>query len=59
MNLSIKFGVNSKNIPRVMNNFTYKTNLNFCHAYRLDWLEEQVEHQYVARFKITGVPSGG
>ena len=43
-NLGIKFGANLINILKAMNNFTYKTKLNFCHTYGLNQLEEQVEN---------------
>jgi len=33
-----------------MNDFTCKPKSNFCHTYRLNQLEEQVENWYEARF---------
>ena len=53
-NLSIKFRVNPIHILRVINNFMCKTKPNFCHAYRLNRLEEQVENWHLARFNQRG-----
>ena len=45
-NLSIKFGINLMHILRVMILCVKKS--NFCHAYKLNRLEEQVKNQYEA-----------
>ena len=43
-NTSIKFGVNLINNEGVISNFTYKSMLNFCHAYSF---EECAENWYI------------
>ena len=48
-NLSSKFKMNLINFLRVMINFKHKAKSNFCHAYTLNQLEEQVENQYITR----------
>jgi len=54
-NLSITFGAH---LIR-MNALMCKTKSNFCHTYRVNQLEEQIENRYVARFNIREVPFGG
>ena len=39
----------------VINDFTHKAKLNFCHAYRVNCFKEQAENQSVARLNIRGV----
>ena len=46
--LRIKFGVNPIHILGVMKKYMHKAKLNFCHAYRLNRLEEQIENRYIA-----------
>ena len=58
-NISIKSGINLKNIQEDISDFMYKTKLKFFHVYRVSCFEEQVENQYVARLNIRGVPFGG
>ena len=48
-NQTCKFEANLINIPKVINDFTHKTKLNFCHTYRLNQLKEQAENRDVAR----------
>ena len=55
LNFCIKFGANLINIPR----YARKTKSNFCHACRINLLEEQVENWYVARSNIKRMPFGG
>jgi len=43
----------------VINDFTHKSKLNFCQAYRVNRFEEQAENWYVARLNIGRVPFGG
>ena len=52
INTSISFGVNLFNIQGVTSDFTYKTKSNFCHAYRVNHLEEKAENRFVARLDI-------
>ena len=40
-NISIKFGINLINIEEVISNFMLKAKLNFCHAYRVNCIEEK------------------
>ena len=58
-NISIKSGINLKNIQEDISDFMHKTKSKFFHAYRVSCFEEQVENQYVARLNIRGVPFGG
>ena len=58
-NLSSNFRVKTVKISRVMNDFTRNTKSNFCYAYRLNLVEEQVGNRNVARFSIKEVPFDG
>ena len=58
-NTSVKFGVNLMNIQGVISNFTHKTKLNFCYAYRVNHFEKKAENRYVARLSIREVPFSG
>jgi len=58
-NLNIKFEANLMNSPTVISNFICKTKSNFCHTYRLNCLEEQVENLQVAKLNIREVPFVG
>ena len=42
-NTSMKFGTNLINIQGVTSDFTQKTKLNFCQAYRVNHFEGQAE----------------
>jgi len=55
-NINIKFGLNPMNILKVMKGFMHKTKSNFCQAYRLNWLEKQVNNQYVNRIYMRRLP---
>jgi len=58
-NTSINFWINLINNEGVISDFTHKSKLKFCQAYRVNRFEEQAENQYVARLNIRGVPFGG
>ena len=57
-NTSIKFEINPINIDGVTSDFTHKTKLNFCQAYRVNRFVEHTENRYVVRLNIRGVPFG-
>ena len=54
-NASIKFGINVINIRGATSDFTHKTKLNFCQAYRVNCFKELAENRNVARLNIRGV----
>ena len=43
VNTSINFGVYLFNIQGVISDFMHKTKPDFCHAYRVNYFEEQAE----------------
>ena len=55
-NIRINFGINLINIEGIISGFIHKSQLNLCHAYRVNRFEEQAENWFVARLNIRGVP---